>query len=207
MTADPAATYERLRAETAEMFDYDLASASLTQGLQIDLVSLLRLEIDGMSGRVLAGETVDLTRLVAAHGLLRQMLPERALVAPAPPAETRFGPDHRARLRELINKTLLLADDVNEAERLADAMLREEAIQAQAAGVPVEAPVAPQPPEPPRADNVVPIDGTARANSTKPPSRYLKDGQPHEPWRDHVERSGDSMMAYRRDRWSPPYNW
>jgi hypothetical protein len=106
MTADPAATYDRLRAETAEMFDYDLASASLTQGLQIDLVSLLRLEIDSMSGRVLAGETVDLTRLVAAHGLLRQMLPEKALVAPAPPAETRFGLDHKAKLRALIERAL-----------------------------------------------------------------------------------------------------
>jgi hypothetical protein len=110
---DPAVAYDRLRAETAQMFDYDLANASLTQGLQIDLVSLLRLEIDSMSGAVLAGKTVDLSRLVAAHGLLKQMLPERSLVAPAPPAEVRFSGEHQAKLRRLIEKTVLTpsADD------------------------------------------------------------------------------------------------
>jgi hypothetical protein len=65
------------------------------------LVSLLRLEIDTMSGLVLAGETVDLARLVAA-----KMLPERALVAPAPPAEVRFGNDARKKLRALIERNL-----------------------------------------------------------------------------------------------------
>jgi hypothetical protein len=84
---DPAATYERLRDETAAMFNYDIANLSLTQGLQIDLVSLLRLEIDTMSGAVLAGKTVDLSRLVAAHGLLQKMLPESALVAPSAAAD------------------------------------------------------------------------------------------------------------------------
>ena len=74
-------------AETAEMFNYDLANLSLTQGLQLDLVSLLRLEIDTMSGAVLAGKTVDLARLVAAHGLLAKMLPQSALVAPAAAAD------------------------------------------------------------------------------------------------------------------------
>jgi hypothetical protein len=83
MTVDPAAVYERLKTETAGMFGYDLADLSLTQGLQIDLVSLLRLEVDTMQGKVLAGETVDLQRLVAAHGLLQKMLPAQALVAPA----------------------------------------------------------------------------------------------------------------------------
>jgi hypothetical protein len=94
---DPAATYERLRDETAGMFGYDLTNLSLTQGLQIDLVSLQRLEIDTMQGKVLAGETVDLQRLVAAHGLLAKMLPSSALVAPAAAAD---NPDPFAGARE-----------------------------------------------------------------------------------------------------------
>jgi hypothetical protein len=84
---DPAAVYERLRDETAGMFGYDLTNLSLTQGLQLDLVSLLRLEVDTMQGKVLAGDTVDLQRLVAAHGLLAKMLPASALVAPAAAAD------------------------------------------------------------------------------------------------------------------------
>ena len=188
---DPSTTYERLRAETAEMFDYDLASASLTQGLQIDLVSLLRLEIDAMSGRVLAGETVDLTRLVAAHGLLRQMLPERALVAPAPPPEARFGTEHRERLRKIIEKTLL-ADDTNKAERMADIAAREE-MAALAAADTAPAPVAPPPPVtlPPPADNVVPLD-VARAAERAADERA---------WRAHVYGNGGALIA---PAWTPP---
>ena len=94
---DPAATYERLRDETAAMFNYDIANLSLTQGLQLDLVSLLRLEVDTMQGKVLAGDTVDLARLVAAHGLLQKMLPAQALVAPASTAD---NPDPFAGARE-----------------------------------------------------------------------------------------------------------
>jgi hypothetical protein len=47
---DPAAAYAALRHETAAMFNYDIANLSLTQGLQLDLVSLLRLEVDMMQG-------------------------------------------------------------------------------------------------------------------------------------------------------------
>jgi hypothetical protein len=100
--ADPAVAYEQLKRETAEMFGYDLANLSLTQGLQLDLVSLLRLEVDTMQGAVLAGEKVDLQRLVAAHGLLRQMLPAQALVAPAAAADHDFSGAH-AELARLLD--------------------------------------------------------------------------------------------------------
>jgi hypothetical protein len=112
----------------------------------------------------------------------------------------RFGPDHKARLRALIEKTLL-SSSVDE-EALADVMRREEAIQAQAAGVPVEAPVAPPPPvTPPPPDNVVSIDGTARANANRPPASYLREGQPREPWRDFVEGGRGTVEVA---CWSPP---
>lgn len=181
--SDPAEAYAALRDETARMFGYDLGNLSLTQGLQIDLVSLLRLEVDTMQGQVLAGETVDLNRLVTAHAMLQKMLPERALVAPAPAPEARFGPNAREKLRALIERTVL-ANDVAEAERLRDVREREEQA-AVAAAAPFEpTPVAPPPPpEQPRAENVVPFD----PNSVRPPAHYLRDGQPREPWRDHYD--------------------
>jgi hypothetical protein len=201
MSTDPAADYAALRTETSEMFGYDLANLSLTQGLQLDLVSLLRLEVDTMQGQVLAGDTVDLNRLVTAHAMLQKMLPERSLVAPAPAPEARFGNEHRARLRDLIERTVLASTPDEDA----DTMQREEAA-AVAAALPIDtaqaAPVAPSPPPSARADNVVPIDGTARANANRPPDHYLKDGGDH-----HVERGGESMLPYRRDRWSPPFGW
>jgi hypothetical protein len=134
------------------MFGYDLSNLSLTQGLQLDLVSLLRLEVDTMQGQVLAGDTVDLNRLVMAHAMLQKMLPEHALVAPAPaPAEGRFGPSARARLRDLIEKTVL-REDSYEAERLRDVREREEMAAVIAAGGTVEAAAPPSPPEPAAAE-------------------------------------------------------
>jgi hypothetical protein len=186
--SDPSAAYDRLRVETAEMLKLDVANLSLVEGLQLDLVSMLRLEVDGLQGAVLAGEQVDLGRLSTALGMLRQLLPEKSLVAsPAAAPETRFGTNHRERLRQLIEKTLMAAD-VAEADRLADAMRREEAIQAQAAGAPVEAPPAPAPAAPaPQPGNVIPLDATMRANTNLPPAHYLREGQPREAWRDFYD--------------------
>ena len=104
--SDPSAAYDRLRVETAEMLKLDVANLSLVEGLQLDLVSMLRLEVDGLQGAVLAGEQVDLGRLSTALGMLRQLLPEKSLVAsPAAAPETRFGTNHRERLRQLIEET------------------------------------------------------------------------------------------------------
>jgi hypothetical protein len=98
MTADPAAAtaYERLKVETAEMLGLNTDSASLMESLQVDLVSLLRLQIDDLQGKVLNGEQVDLARLSTALTMLRQLLPEKALVAPA------AGPDFSGAKEELL---------------------------------------------------------------------------------------------------------
>jgi hypothetical protein len=117
--------------------------------------------------------------------MLRQLLPAQALVASTPPAETRrFGPDHRERLRQLIERTVL-AGEVDEAERLR-VREREEAA-ALAAALPVEATKAVAPPPESSPTNVVPIDATARANANLPPAHYLREGQPREAWRDHCD--------------------
>jgi hypothetical protein len=81
---DAAATYEALRASTAEMLKLDPANLSLVEGLQLDLIALLRLTTSDMHGAALSGEAVDLDRLSTALGMLQKLLPASALVAPAP---------------------------------------------------------------------------------------------------------------------------
>jgi hypothetical protein len=138
--ADPSASYQLLRRETAEMLRINADDLGLVDGLQLDITSLLRLVIDSLQGKVLVGEEVDLGKLQVAHALLRQMLPPAAMVAPAPAPETarRFGTDHRARLRQLI-ENVVLREDETKAAALADAQAREEQTMAdEAAGKPPE---------------------------------------------------------------------
>jgi hypothetical protein len=178
--SDPAVAYERLKIETAGMLNLNVASSSLLENLQVDLVSLLRLQIDDLQAKVLSGEQVDLNRLSTALTMLRQLLPERALVSAPPPPETRFGSEHRERLRRLIEKAVR-SDDEAEAERLRDVREREELAAAVAAGASVEAAKAAPPvtaalPPPQRAANVVPIN--------RPPDHYLAEHQHrNQPWR------------------------
>jgi hypothetical protein len=91
---DPAVVYERLKAETAQLLRIDVNGASLLENLQIDLVSLLRLQIDDLQGRVLNGEQVDLGRLSTAVAMLQKLLPQ-SLIAPA------AGPDFSGAREEL----------------------------------------------------------------------------------------------------------
>jgi hypothetical protein len=123
--ADPAVAYEKLKAETAEMLGLATISTSLLENLQVDLVSLLRLQIDDLQGKVLSGEQVDFDRLSTALTMLRQLLPEKALVSVPPPAETRFGPDHKAKLRKLIERTVL-AGSASDHEREAELAWKDE---------------------------------------------------------------------------------
>jgi hypothetical protein len=85
--SDPASTYTRLRAETAAMLGVDPADMSKTEGLRLDITSLLLLEIDSLQGSILANEKVDLARLASALTMLQKLLPEQALVAPAAAAD------------------------------------------------------------------------------------------------------------------------
>src|SRR4029077_4274903 len=87
MTADPAEVYGRLKAETAAMLGVDPADMSKTEGLRLDITSLLLLEIDSLQGAILANEQVDLGRLSSALAMLQKLLPASALVAPAPAAD------------------------------------------------------------------------------------------------------------------------
>ena len=157
--ADPSASYQLLRRETATILKLgDVDALGLVEGLQLDLVSLLRLEVDGLQGQVLAGQQVDLGRLTSALTMLRQLLPTQALVASPSLPETstrRLGSDHRAKLRALIEQTVFAPERV-EAAALADAQAREERVAAdEAAGV---APVPPVERRKPLSETLAPAD-------------------------------------------------
>jgi hypothetical protein len=99
--ADPAAAYGALRASTVALLGLDPDSLSLTQDLQVDLLSLLRLEVDSLQGKVLAGEAVDLNRLSVAFGMLQKLLPAAELRTDSNPADV--PDDARAKLANLID--------------------------------------------------------------------------------------------------------
>ena len=189
MTADPSTAYARLRAETATMLKLDAASLSLVENLQLDLVSLLRLQVDELQGAALAGAPVDLDRLSTALAMLQKLLPSQSLVAHAPAPEGRFGPSARERLRELIERTVLREDPPEvEAERAALAAAMPPGAQytpsAPAPFVPPPATSLQQESPPPRP--LTDIEKMDRINATPalPPR-----GEP-EPWRRHVDGSG-----------------
>jgi hypothetical protein len=98
---DPKAAYQKLRAETAEMLGLSSEpSTSLITSLQVDLISLLKLEVDTLQGRVFAGEDVDLDRLSTSLGMLTKLLPEQSLQA-APIAEQLTSAEEAAAQAEL----------------------------------------------------------------------------------------------------------
>jgi hypothetical protein len=121
MSADPAAVYERLKVETAQMLGLNTDSSSLLENLQVDLVSLLRLQIDDLQGKVLNGEQVDLGRLSAALTMLRQLLPEKALVASSATADG--GDEFAGAKEELSNFLIRRADAIERRDERLDAEL------------------------------------------------------------------------------------
>jgi hypothetical protein len=86
---DPAAAYENLRRESAALLGLD-PGGNLTalQAMQIDLASIIRMEIDAAQGAQLAGHEVDIGRLSVALGMLTKLLPQKSLEA-----ETKLGFD------------------------------------------------------------------------------------------------------------------
>jgi len=198
MIADPAASYERLHAETAEMLGLDLADLSLVQGLGLDLVSLLRLEIDSMQGAVLSGKLIDLPRLVACHGMLAKLLPERSLVAPA---AAEVHSDARERLAALI-----AAGDAAEDERLAEASNHEDRVMTAEAFGGVEPPAATAPapsvqPAVPHVHDLRHVPAGAAAPPLAPPSN-----RPN-PWKPPEESLRDVGGGNVVPRWISPSDW
>lgn len=186
MTSDRAELFNSLRASTAELLSYDADHLTAAQEIRINRAIALRLVIDAAQARQMRGEQIDVKEFVAASEDLERMVGGEP---DGPNDARRFGPDHRARLHALINKTLF-ADAEGEAERLREVCEREELAAVVAAGAPVEvakaapAPVAPPPPaeQTSQPSNVAYLP--SRTADGRPPPHYMKDGQPREPWRE-----------------------
>jgi hypothetical protein len=209
--SDSAATYERLKAETAGMLNLSVASSSLLENLQIDLVSLLRLEVDTLQGQVLAGDSVDLKRLETALDMLQKLLPAQALVAPAPAPARRFDGNARERLKAMIEKTVMnddsyarnMAVDPNKARADFEAQLQE-AIEKYPNAFP------PPPPDAASADSPAPIEPAPPEPAPQPPR--LTDVESmnatNQRARESIERSGylqdepSWMRTWKRSPWS-----
>jgi hypothetical protein len=83
MTAAPN-FYAKARSETAELLNYDLACLTPDQSLRLDCAVALRLALDDLQGRVVRGESIDVTRMLTASEALARLLPPSALATPPP---------------------------------------------------------------------------------------------------------------------------
>jgi hypothetical protein len=181
---DIRAMSKKLRAQTCALLKFDPDKLSAGDEVLVGRVGALKLLVSDMEAAQLRGEKIDLAVYVSASRELEQVL--RA------PTEAGPNSDHsstraRERLAELIGDLARERDRVTEWLKEENAKLRAEIAELRSAPKP-------QPePEPPQPNNVVPLDGAARANGNKPPAHYLKEGQPREPWAETIVPS-----------WSPP---
>jgi hypothetical protein len=195
MTDERAKLLSSLRASTITLLGYDdVEHLTAAQQIRIDRAITLRLTIDDLQARQLRGERIDVSGFVEASESLERMVGGNPLEA-----STRFGPDHRERLRQLIENALRGSEE-QDAEDEATMALRDEAMAIAASsadgveraerlladkssncvggdgvgGIPRQQPAKQQ------SDNVVAIDNTARANAARPPDHYLAERR--EPW-------------------------
>ena len=136
MTAAPddrAAFFDALRRSSARLLKLDADALSAAQAVRVDRCAALRLMLDQMQSAQLAGASIDAKSYISASAELERLLGGQ------PSAPTGFASSgSRDRLRALIEKTLLGADDAAAAaDTLADTMRREEAIRLKRWGCPL----------------------------------------------------------------------
>lgn len=180
MTAAPdtAAFFERLRADTARLLKLD-GVLTPSQQVRVDRAASLRLLLDQLQQRQLAGEEIDARQFVTASEALERLMGG----SPDAPTSPLASGEARRKLKKLIETTLMASGDVDEAERLRVAA-REDEIQVQAA-LPIAAPTtAPSPAEhTSQPSNVSYLP--SRTADGRPPPHYLADHQrQNERWRD-----------------------
>jgi hypothetical protein len=91
--------YAKARAEIVAVFGWNADSLSADQTLRIDVAVALRLAVDDLQGRVVRGETIDVTRMLTASEALSRLLPP-AVLANAPEQRDDRG-DHEATIAPL----------------------------------------------------------------------------------------------------------
>jgi hypothetical protein len=100
--ADPSVAYQILHRESAALLGINpVGDLTALQAMQIDLVAILRMEIDAAQGAQLAGKEIDIGRLSVCVSMLGKLLPQRALEAEA--SQQGVADDARERLAHLID--------------------------------------------------------------------------------------------------------
>ena len=99
MSVTPS-VYAKARSEVLALFGWKADSLSPDQMLRLDCAVALRLALDDLQGRVVRGESVDMSRMLSASEALSRLLPPAVLAAP--PAEA-----DRADPREIMFQTYL----------------------------------------------------------------------------------------------------
>jgi hypothetical protein len=82
--------YTKARSEILALFAWNADSLTPEQMLRIDCAIALRLALDDLQGRIVRGESIDVTRMLNASEALSRLLPPTALATP--PAESREDP-------------------------------------------------------------------------------------------------------------------
>jgi hypothetical protein len=205
---EPKQLLDRMRNEAAELLKYDLNKLTAAQSVRLDRAAALRLELDDVQSRQLAGLPIDMAKFVVASEALER------LVGGNPETST-TGPDFTGAREELLQFLVQRADAIEkrrereEAKAIAAASIdgskpasgdarRDHAVPqpaliepAAAAGGP-EPPVLvePAPPPPQRVEGD--IERMNRVNSTPalPPAR-----EP-EPWRKFVDADGNIISPW-----------
>jgi hypothetical protein len=98
--------YEHCRIETAKIMGVDPKRLTSTQRMKLDMAVSLRLALDTLQGKVIAGELVDIAALITANDTLSKLLPALALDEPPPQARE----DARLKLQRLIEGARAAAD-------------------------------------------------------------------------------------------------
>lgn len=158
-----ATTYAKLRAETATMLGFGEATLTAVQAMRVDVVTALRLGLDDLSGRLAAGERVDLGKLLEASEALQKFLPENVTAPPSP-----GGPDGLLAARKRMFELMQIAENDPDADarQWREMVARNAALEAEnkalreqleARPLPLPAPAPAPPPSPPASANVVPI--------------------------------------------------
>jgi hypothetical protein len=101
--------YAKARSEIIALFGWNADGLSPDQTLRIDCAVALRLALDDLQGRIVRGESADVSRMLTASEALSRLLPPAVLAAP--PAEQRD--DHEAAIAPLLKLYRYLHESVH----------------------------------------------------------------------------------------------
>jgi hypothetical protein len=210
---EPKQLLDRMRNEAAELLKYDLNNLTAAQSVRLDRAAALRLELDDVQSRQLAGLPIDMAKFVVASEALER------LVGGNPEALPSFDADASIAAVVANIDGLLRAREQADHERDADLMWREEMAAVVAAGgdpsfskpaggeeahgsvahplsaAPAVSGGEPEPASPPRRIETD-VERMTRINSTPPPDHYLK--QPDGEWRRWVDENGIRSSPWSR---------